>query len=95
MRYQRVFSWAGYLIERTQAPAPQREGPVPDILIEEALKGTRSVPWALHRVAISRHYGDSLTEIKRHWTLRDLLHAHLVLDAFDKIAELQQEYTED
>lgn len=41
------------------------------------------VPWALHRIATSRRYTDSLHTIATEWSLVDLYDAHAVLDALE------------
>lgn len=41
------------------------------------------IPWALHRVATSRRYTDSLHAIATQWGLADVLDASDVLDAIE------------
>ena len=41
------------------------------------------VDWMVHRVAVSSHYRDSLSEILHTWTLSDLADAHLMLDELE------------
>jgi hypothetical protein len=39
------------------------------------------VTWAIHRVATSGRYTSTITEIKRSWTIVDVMDAHDVIDA--------------
>lgn len=41
------------------------------------------IEWALHRVATSGRYHDSLDTIATRWSLADLFDAHDVLDALE------------
>jgi len=39
------------------------------------------VTWAVHRVATSGRYTSTIVEIRKHWTILDIMDAHDVIDA--------------
>jgi hypothetical protein len=41
------------------------------------------IPWAVHRIATSRRYNDSLHTILSRWSVADVFDANDVLDALD------------
>ncbi|MFU8802624.1 MAG: hypothetical protein ACNA8W_02335 [Bradymonadaceae bacterium] len=53
--------------------------------VQEVIRAAGPVDWWIHIIATSGKYSDRLIDIENHWSVRQIVAAHRVLDVWTEI----------